>query len=139
MTVNHLDGTANGESIAGPVRDEPARLEWMRSAARQPNPRAHDDGSGGERGGRITDLLAPLRDDVAPDLVVQDRRAGREAGVHVDDRWKRLVLDANQIDGVVCAVRVVGDDHRDGLADEAHTIGGEWPDTAGHGQRRMRR
>ena len=73
----------------------------------------------------------------AADLVVQDWRAAREAGVHVDDRWQRLVLDADQIHSVVRAVRIVGDDHRDGLADEADAIGRERPETARHRQRRM--
>ncbi len=139
MPMHHLHGAVHGETVPGPARHESARLERMRAAARQLDARAHDDGGGGERSRRVAHTLTPFGDDVVPHLVVQDWRVRREGGVHVDEGGQRLVLDANQVDGVVGTIRVVGDDRGDRLTDEADAVGRERLDAARHGQRRMRR
>ncbi len=112
------------------VGDDAARLERRRVAARVDDV-ARDDrvGLGECAVGRllVTGLPRGAREVVAlSGLVVADqRRVGVErlAGVH--DRRQRLVLDVDQLQGVVGRVLVGRDDERDLLALEAHLVAGE--------------
>ena len=45
----------------------------------------------------------------------------------VDDGDERLVVDLDELAGVLGEVAVLGDDERDGVADEAHVVAGEEP------------
>ena len=139
VAMHHLHGAPHRERIAVPARDEAARLERMRAAARQPHPRLHDHRGAGERGRRVAHLLPPLRHDIAPDLVVHDRRPRGDRPLDVDHRGQRLVLDANQVERIVRPIRIVRHHDRHRLPHESHPIPGQHRDTARNGQRRMGR
>jgi hypothetical protein len=135
MPVDHLHRPADRQRLVAPLGDERARLEGMRAPARQADARAHHHRRGAERRLHVAHALAPLRDHVAADLLVEDGGAGGQRGLDVHHRGQRLVLDADQIERVVGAVDVVGDHRRHRLPNEAHAAGRERTDLAGHRQR----
>ena len=91
------------------------------------------------RGRRVAHLLPPLRHDIAPDLVVHDRRPRGDRPLDVDHGRQRLVLDANQVERIVRPIRIVRHHDRHRLPHESHPIPGQHRDAARNGQRGMRR
>ena len=66
--------------------------------------------------------------DVVVPVLVDERRVGPERGLGVDDSRKRLVLDLDQLGGVLRNVSVPRDDGRDRLAVELHLVDGKRPE-----------
>ncbi len=56
-------------------------------------------------------------------VVVQDRRAVGHRLAHVEDRRQHLVLDLDQVEGVLGDVRVGRGDGGDGVAAVQHLLG----------------
>ena len=134
VTMDHLDGAPHGQALVRPADDEAARLQGMRAAAREPDPRPDDHVRGADGGLHVAHALAPLRHDIAGRLLVQDGRARGERRVHVHEGGEGLVLDPDQVEGVPGAIGIIRDDRGHGLADEAHALAGQGPDPAGHRQ-----
>ena len=55
----------------------------------------------------------------------EQQRAAFQGGVVADHHGQRVVVDADQFGGVLALVAVVGDDHRDRLADVPDPVHGE--------------
>ena len=60
-------------------------------------------------------------------VLVHDRRVEPERSLRINDRRERLILDLNQLGGVLGGVSVRRDDGRDRLAVELHLVDGERP------------
>ena len=105
-----------------PVGDHAAALERRGVRAAEVEALAEDVRGVRERPVDVARLELDVREVVVAQLVVQDRRAGRERRLRVEHGRQPLVLDVDQLG------RVLGDgararhDGRDGLADEAHAV-----------------
>ena len=62
--------------------------------------------------------------EVGAHLLVQHRRARLQRLLDVDDGRERLVVHHHRFGRVLGQVAIAGDDDGDGLADEAHLVGG---------------
>jgi hypothetical protein len=60
--------------------------------------------------------------DVVGAVIPDQRRARREGGFVRDDRRQRLVIDLDQLGGVLRLVQGLGDDKRDVITDPAHLV-----------------
>ncbi|CAB4880761.1 unannotated protein [freshwater metagenome] len=58
-------------------------------------------------------------------VVADDRRTGIHGALGIHDRLERLVVDVDELDGVLGDVARLGDDVGDLLALEPHLVGGE--------------
>lgn len=125
--VRHLhragQGDASARLVPGGVRG--ARLHRHRRLAA----RAHVDldhfcrtREGGLQSGRAH---RGFDDHVGRRFGVHPRRRSLEGGVEIDDGVLRFDLGLDQIGEVFGARCILGDDHREGLADVVHAPGGE--------------
>ena len=58
---------------------------------------------------------------------MQDRRCRRARGLRVDHRFERLIVDGDQLGGVLRQVAALGHHQRDRLADVAHALDRQRP------------
>ena len=122
--VRHLRRGPDGEAAAarGGLGDNAPRLHRHPRVAGHADPGAHADGRARQRALRVPDphregdahVVAPLR--------VEEGCAGCQPRLDVDDGRQGLVLDLDQLEGVLRRVGVGGDDHRDRLADVADPL-----------------
>ncbi len=123
----HVDRGLPGRRVH--VGDTPAGLEWSRVAPRVERVERDDLVGRGERrvGGLLVAAL-PVVDAVVGlvFLVGADHRRVRlERTLRRHHRLERLVVDVDQLEGVLRDVGVLGDHRRDLLALEPHLVGDE--------------
>ena len=120
-------------TAAFPLRQAGAALERHRGQAARGELRLEHERGLGEH---AVDLgVVGERDveqHVGVELVVHARRAVLERCLDRADGVAGLVVDDDQLDGVLRGVRGVRDDHRDGLARVAHAVGREHRELDGH-------
>ena len=106
-----LEVRPRGERALGgvPVRDDAVALDRRAAPAREAEALAHDEVGFRERG---VDVAVVER-------AVGDACVGLDRGLRVEHGLERLVLDLDQLEGVLGEVAVARDDDRDGLADVA--------------------
>ena len=111
------------------VGDHAAGLQRRGMRAGVEHVLGHHDVGGGERGvGRGLVAGLPVEDVVvglAGQVVADHRGAGVQRPLGVDHRRQRLVLDADELQGVAGRVAVLGDHERDLLALVADLVGGQ--------------
>ena len=116
-----LDRRAVG--AVAPVGDHRVALHRHRRVAREVVLALDHVRGGRERLLHGAEGERPVGGDVRAGLVVQQRGVGRERRARLHDDGERLVVDRDQLGGVLGGVPVRGHDHRDRLADEAHLVG----------------
>ncbi len=79
------------------------------------------------RRGRIVALgLVRDRCNIANDVVVHARGVRGRRALEVQDNGKRLVVDTDVCECVLCQVSAFGNNHRDGFAGIPDFPGGQW-------------
>jgi len=104
-------------------REHRARLERCGDQARCTDARARDDVRVRECFVDARGAAVPAHEDVVRRLLVQ--RSSRLRVARVDERRELLDLDDNELRGVRCQRRALGDDERDRLAHVAHAVARE--------------
>ena len=66
------------------------------------------------------DVVVPVEDEIAGNVIEEQRRIGGERGAQLHHRRQLLVLDHDRFGGVARLIQAFGDDEGDGLADMAH-------------------
>ena len=74
---------------------------------------------------RVGGQSGPVDGEIAGSFRPHLRRAGRERRARIHDRRQRLIIDGDQLGGILRGGRALGDDHRHGLADMGYPFGGE--------------
>ena len=112
-----------GDGVAVP--DHAAGLHRDAGVALHVQPLADDPIRAGEGGLDVAALVDHRRRHVVGGVLVQHGRAGLDGGVGVDHRLKGLVVDLDELEGVLGEVPALGDDDRYALADVADGVGGQ--------------
>ena len=74
---------------------------------------------------RCSSTGSPRRIDTLVPRPREQMTSSVERLLGIDDGGQRVVVDDDELGGVLALVALLGDDGDDGLADEAHRVGGE--------------
>ncbi len=123
--VDRLDGAADGVALVLCLvaREAAARLHGVGGDAIDHGAMAHHMvglGEGGIDRALVAGLVAERL--VAGIVVPHRRRARRQRGLGAGHRRQHLVVDLDQLGGVLGRVQRLGDDEGDGIADIAHAL-----------------
>ena len=125
--VRHLGRGPDREAAAvrGRLRQDPPGLDRHPGVARHADAGAHAHRRFREGALGLADSNLEGDAHVVAPLLVEDGGARREPGLHVDDGREGLVVDLDEIQGVLRRVRIGGDDHGHRLADVADPVVGQ--------------
>src|SRR5690606_16224156 len=98
------------------------RLDERRIDALVDQPEGDDPRRAGEVSLDITVVDRPVVGDVTAPRRVEERRIRFQRLLRIDYRGEGFVVDRHEVRGVARGVRVVSDDHRDGVTDEPHAV-----------------
>ena len=124
--VRDLRRGPDGQVAGAVLGDDAARLDRRARGAVVDDPLLDDDVGLGDRRVDVAAAHRPLVRLVRAERLV-DEDLVLQRLLHVDDGRQRLVLDAHGLRGVDDVVLVLGDDHRDGVADVLDLAAGERP------------
>jgi hypothetical protein len=112
--------------LAVEARNRRARLYRVDDHAVVDEPQPGDVRGFGEGCGNLRAVAEPVVDDqIAGDVVIELRGAGVQRLLRVGDRRQDFDVEPDRLRGAAGLVGGPGDDHRDGVADEADLAGGE--------------
>ena len=124
--VGRLGGGVQGEAAPGRVElaQRPVALQRQ---ARDPvvdEALAQHPVGGGEGAVHVAVAARHVQEHVVGPVVVDQRGAGGQGGLGIDHRRQVLVLDGDQLQGVLGDVAALGHHRGDGLAHEDHLVDG---------------